>query len=729
MSTRAGDVSLRFSVEKAEAVRNAFSEIAQHGSNAARRLIQDNALVASSAREAGLAVRATYTAMAADRPATAVAALVARLVAAAAAYKLIGTAIGTARDQLQEMVSIADKARDRGVGGNFFQRFIAESHRLQVSATDLEDALSHAFAATREKSPIDLSEWETGREKITEVEKAMRVFNATGTKLEGLILFRDAQNQEQKAIAVLKAMIELEAAGRRLESLQLGELMFGTKIADHIRLGKTSAEQMLQTLRATGEAAAGIFSDDMINRAKEVDSRLAAAQGTLAREMRPTMEFLAKQILDIRGYWADIVEYMGQAFRWANRIELATKKDDLSRVNRAIETGESLIPGVPRVPEGVRSALGKTRTIQDELIERRDQLQADIAHLEGRGSRPRVVVDGGSRGAGGAPTRRDDGGAAVRDRFDGAVDAMEKRLATMQAETAAIDLGTAARERARVVAELETVAKQANAQAGKENTEVTVEQAETIQLLADRWALAAQAAESAKGPLASYAREARDFNAQLQDAGVGALRSIEDGFVAVTMRAGTFADKVKDVADSVIADLLRMSVRAATGPLAGALSSGLSTGLGSMFNLHTPGGYSHAFPRPSPFANGGVFTNRIVNSPTLFQFANGGAFGLGVMGEKDKEAVMPLRTGPGGRLGVDASGMAPRVLFNMKIENRVSGVDVKAQSTRNRSGGEDVTLVIERAVRSVVRDDLASNGEISRSIGDRFGLDSTRGMR
>jgi Membrane proteins related to metalloendopeptidases len=58
------------------------------------------------------------------------------------------------------------------------------------------------------------------------------------------------------------------------------------------------------------------------------------------------------------------------------------------------------------------------------------------------------------------------------------------------------------------------------------------------------------------------------------------------------------------------------------------------------------------------FARGDTFTNSIVSSPTLFQFADGGVTRMGEMGEAGPEAIMPLKRGPDGRLGVDASGMA-----------------------------------------------------------------------
>lgn len=55
------------------------------------------------------------------------------------------------------------------------------------------------------------------------------------------------------------------------------------------------------------------------------------------------------------------------------------------------------------------------------------------------------------------------------------------------------------------------------------------------------------------------------------------------------------------------------------------------------------------------FAKGDAFTNSIVSRPTAFAFGKGGA-NLGIMGEDDPEAVMPLKRGPDGSLGVQMYG-------------------------------------------------------------------------
>jgi len=70
-----------------------------------------------------------------------------------------------------------------------------------------------------------------------------------------------------------------------------------------------------------------------------------------------------------------------------------------------------------------------------------------------------------------------------------------------------------------------------------------------------------------------------------------------------------------------------------------------------------------------PYANGGV-----VGSPTMFPMSGGNT---GLMGEAGPEAILPLKRGPNGKLGVESSGGS--VVVNQTI-NVSTGV---AQTVRN----------------------------------------------
>lgn len=81
------------------------------------------------------------------------------------------------------------------------------------------------------------------------------------------------------------------------------------------------------------------------------------------------------------------------------------------------------------------------------------------------------------------------------------------------------------------------------------------------------------------------------------------------------------------------------------------------------------------FGMAQKFAKGGSFTNQIISSPTLFRFAKGAK--MGQMGEAGPEAIMPLKRGPNGSLGVQMHGGGRTVQMgdvhlNMTLEGAIS---------------------------------------------------------
>jgi hypothetical protein len=88
-----------------------------------------------------------------------------------------------------------------------------------------------------------------------------------------------------------------------------------------------------------------------------------------------------------------------------------------------------------------------------------------------------------------------------------------------------------------------------------------------------------------------------------------------------------------------------------------------------------------------PFAMGGVVT-----SPTLFKFANGGTMRNGLMGEAGPEAIIPLKRGADGKLGVAGGGGSGA--------NVTVNVDAKGSSVQGDAGkGNQLARVVAAAVQ------------------------------
>lgn len=497
--------------------------------------------------------------------------------------KLIGSVIDSTREQLEKMVAVADKSKSATVAPRFFQAFTAEADKLQVKTEDLESALTSAFNATKDKAPIDTDAWGVGEEKITDVEKALRVYNETlakaaGQTLTGLVLFRDADTQEKKIQAVLQAMVQLEAIGQRTAALDIGEKMFGAQFVDRIRQGRTSAEQMLQTIEESSKASSGVFSNETINRAKEIDDQLKRAHQTLDKNLKPTWDSLADKMLSIKSLWADVVGLIAQAAALAGKIGVlpAAQTSVLIQKQAELAALEEKLASQP-APAGGGSIVAERRaaalTIQiNALKEEINSLQEQARETQGR-------LPKGSLGTGPAPTpppKKED--EDHLDAFERAILLAEKNISVTDSETASIDLNAGARARAKLVAELQAAAIKANIEAGEEDTKVSAEQAVEINRVADAAERAAQRLDDARSPLRNFGREAADVNKQLQDAAVSGLRGFEDALIDIGKGTVTVADAFKKMAASILEDLARIAIRKGiTGPLSTLFDSLLVT--------------------------------------------------------------------------------------------------------------------------------------------------------
>jgi Phage-related minor tail protein len=155
----------------------------------------------------------------------------------------------------------------------------------------------------------------------------------------------------------------------------------------------------------------------------------------------------------------------------------------------------------------------------------------------------------------------------------------------------------------------------------------------------------------------------------LFDMGGDALMSIVDGSM-----------KAEDALKRLVVQLALAAAQAAllgTGPLAGLFNGGLF-----------PNANGNAFSGGSviPFATGGV-----VGGPTVFPMSGGR---VGLMGEAGPEAIMPLKRGSNGKLGVVAEGGGPAVYsptFNI--------------DARGSSNPQETRQIVEQSLKEYSRGD------------------------
>jgi phage-related minor tail protein len=140
--------------------------------------------------------------------------------------------------------------------------------------------------------------------------------------------------------------------------------------------------------------------------------------------------------------------------------------------------------------------------------------------------------------------------------------------------------------------------------------------------------------------------------------------------------------------DDVLRGLaLRMSsiaLQAGLKPLDNLISNGLSAAFGSLSSVSAfaQGGVPG---KVIPFAEGGV-----VSQPMFFPM---GGSDIGLMGEAGAEAILPLKRGSDGSLGVAASGSAaPQIIFNVTATDaqsfRKSEAQISAMVSRSVMRGQ-----------------------------------------
>lgn len=165
------------------------------------------------------------------------------------------------------------------------------------------------------------------------------------------------------------------------------------------------------------------------------------------------------------------------------------------------------------------------------------------------------------------------------------------------------------------------------------------------------------------------------------------------------------------------------------GGLFGGLLSGIFGGNGNAGGFATVGsgaGSTNGVPNFTGMAKGGVFDHSnivpfarggIVRRPTLFPFANG----TGLMGEAGPEAIMPLRRGRNGALGVEASGGGGDGGLVVNITNYTDST-VSARKSKGPNGKMNLDVLVEPLEQKLASRLSRGQGALGRTMQGTYGL-------
>ena len=166
------------------------------------------------------------------------------------------------------------------------------------------------------------------------------------------------------------------------------------------------------------------------------------------------------------------------------------------------------------------------------------------------------------------------------------------------------------------------------------------------------------------------AESAMDLQNNLEELAVTSINKLADGFaeLAVSGKAS-----FGELARSILKDLQRMIIRALFFKAIFGLFPGLENFLG-----FEKGGVVEKSAKGNVFAKNKIVPYRkggIVEKPTIFPMKTG----VGLMSEAGPEAIMPLKRGRGGRLGVESSGGVGNVVVNVDASgSNVQGDNAQA---------------------------------------------------
>lgn len=636
---------------------------------------------------------------------------------------------------------------------------IREAQRFIDASTRINNALKVAGLSGKELDQVYISLFESAQKNAAPLEalvtlygRASLVQKELGVSTKDLTSFTDnvalalrvsgrsAQESSGALLQLSQALGSGVVRAQEFNSMLEGALPIVQAAANGIEEAGGSVSK-LRSLVNEGKVSSAAFFKGFQAGAEILNRQVAGASYTVAQgfeRLQNAAIDAAKRINDASGAskgaisildtMAAVVRRLADAFEWLAQSrgmkETADRMDGIGAAARNLWND----PSFQNVYEllfdtsGSRAKAAATDAIDARvrgMDELRKAMQSVNAEAQKGSGKPSTRFDDAfSQFAGKKISLKDnpvsvgkDGAKAQRDAFERSLAMTQRQIDMMNVEARTIDMGVVARERARVVVEMETAAREANRRAGKSNIEVTDEQRQKIELLADGYAKARAQLEQLNGPLASFARESRNVGEQLEHLAADSLDRIASDFGDIVAGTKSVEDAFRSMAQSIISELAKIAIKKAVlGPLADLFSGGAGGGPLNLLSFmgKASGGYvsgpgsSTSDSIPARLSNGEFVVNAAATRRhrQLLEAINSGR-GMAAGGIVSPPTMPSLA--------------APRAAGASVMVNVINQASTAQPEVRQQPDG-NIEVIVRDMVRGVMADDARTNGPISRSM-------------
>lgn len=201
-----------------------------------------------------------------------------------------------------------------------------------------------------------------------------------------------------------------------------------------------------------------------------------------------------------------------------------------------------------------------------------------------------------------------------------------------------------------------------------------------------------------KNPLEEWAEQFKPdaMIRSMQEIQVRGLDGLSSAITDVITGTRSLKDAFGDLAKSIIADIIQMTIRMLIFRAISSMFPGLFGG-GASTPPIVPSALGNVFAHGNvvPFARGGI-----VGGPTLFPMSGGRT---GMMGEAGPEAVMPLARDSSGRLGVRAANSNAPIMLTVNVNAKDAVLTNAVKGWIVEGIGEAAPHIAAAAQRNTVR--------------------------